>query len=209
MAQGKDPKDQVMHIFAVAPDWSGKDFCSGSEGYDPFRITAPSISYTGIVKEEPVYEYRWMLKLNDGDWSTVASSKKSPFVPSYDPPVLKSEDGELPRKYYWKLEVQDIANKDERLTSDTIGLTLYSNMKVSYQVKKTNSDKVSILVNVKGGSGKRTYQWKADGANSVSKEKSKLINPGDVLPGVYHLTILDEKCGELNLTIDTAKPPPG
>jgi hypothetical protein len=84
-----------MHLFTLAPDWHGKEFCGGGSGYDPQPINAPSVSYSGMHSDkelaESKYNYSWQQKIDNGKWETVYSEKSATFISSYDPPVLSAK----------------------------------------------------------------------------------------------------------------------
>jgi len=199
-----------MHVFAIAPDWNGKEFCAGNAGYRLSPINAPSISYSGMLSAtdlvEPSYDWAWMQKIDKGEWSVVSSANEAKFLPSYYPPILYNKEPGSPLQVYsWKLIVTDIANGKQRVESDAYSASLSSTMIASHVIipEKTDKNKVSINLSVSGGLSVKKYEWvKVSETGSLPSTQENHEDPSGLVSGIYKVTIKDGGCPDLEQRID-------
>lgn len=197
----------IMRIFAITPDWNGKQFCDNGSGYDPGPINAPSMSYSGKDIQEASYTYSWEQQVNQGGWTVVASGQGRSFVPSYNPPVLHYIGKSMvPVTYSWRLKVKDVANGSQLASTETYQLTLGVKPVVTFTTSATSGakNKVNIDLKVSGGFNGKVFTWStAGGGENVPEAQQHVEDPGGLAYGVYTVLVDDKVCSSIKKNIDT------
>lgn len=197
----------VMRIFAISPDWNGKQFCDNGAGYDPGPINAPSMSYSGKDIKEASYTYSWEQQINQAEWTVVASGQGKSFVPSFNPPVLyHSGKNGTPVTYRWRLKIKDVANGNQSVTSDTYELTLGAKPVVNYVTTSTPGmkNKVTINLTVSGGFAGKVYTWSAQGnGEKFPDAQLHAEDPTGLSAGMYTVLVDDKVCLSIKQNINT------
>lgn len=197
-------QSSVIHLFSLTPDWNHGTFCGAGNGYDPSRITAPSVSYSGKNTEEPSYEYYWEQKKNDEEWTIVTAAKQAKFIPSYDPPALfNDKPGAKPIQYSFRLRVIDHANGNQTEMTDEFSLTIVAGPLATYKlIPVKGTSKSDIDLTITGGLADKKYDWSNEkNAEEFPSAMLHVEDPEGLKPGSYLVRINDGGCPELTKQI--------
>ncbi len=205
VAQAEVP---IIRISSLAPDWHGKEMCGGGAGYDPSRIVAPSLSYSGNNVQEPSYDFSWQQRINDGAWVSIESASKYSYVPSFDPPLIKQANaGSAIDRYSWKVVVKDMANGQQLIESDEYTVYVGSDMLLSYKVypSKAKPASASVNVTVLGGLSNKNFEWENVSQKDALPDGQKHAEDLAELPqGIYQVTVRDGGCADVSQIINTS-----
>lgn len=193
-----------MHLFSLSPEWNHGTYCGAGAGYDPSRITAPSVSYSGKNTEEPSYDYYWEQKKNDDEWTIVKAGKEVKFIPSFDPASLMNDKpGGNAIKYSFRLRVTDHANGNQSQMTDEFSLTIVAGPLASFKVLPVKgSNKSTIDLTVTGGLPDKKYDWSNEkNAEDFPSAMLHVEDPEGLKPGTYQVRINDGGCPELTKQI--------
>jgi len=183
-----------MSLFAISPEWNGKEFCDSGNGFKPSRISAPLISYSGNSANIPLYNYTWEQRINGESWVEIALGKSVRTIPSCYPAVLyyKSE-GIKPILYNWRLKLVNVSSK-ETLESEIFSLSLMSSMSLHKMITQNQQDKnkYNVDLRVVGGLAIKSFEWKSltPKVNLTSTQKNA-EDPVGLPAGEYQITIKD------------------
>lgn len=189
------PAPTKMNAFCSKPEWDSTEVCGANTGYVPSIIPAPSVSYSGTMPKDGMYDYVWEQRLENGPWVQILSGKSVPFVPACRLKALRNAiPGNKPQHYEWRLQMKDIANGFQVYESPIFSLTVVSPLAIDYSIQPSTQQSGLFNVDAKlsGGLKTKKISWSsADPKNKLSDAQRTMEDPQGLQVGDYELTVED------------------